>query len=288
MVRKEIKLNIKELYNEGQSDYTIYNWLVGSKDNWGMHYGFWDEKTANMDQAIKNENQYVMDKLGLKPEDKILDAGCGVGGPAIYLSKKHAVNITAITLAEEQVKRGLKYAEGNGVGSKICFMTMDYHKTDFKDDTFDKIYSIESADAANPVQDYIKEMLRISRPGGQLLILDAFLSKPLKEYEGVDRKHLDDLCNSWALPDPQTAEYWKKELLSHGFTRVESEDLTKKVLKTAKIIRKVAIIVKPIYFLLYHARIIPRARYANSVASLAQGYLFKKGLLEYHSILATK
>ena len=282
-------LGIEELYDSSQSDYTIYNALNGTLSPLGMHFGFWENKTRSMLEAQENENRYVYEKLRPLKQDVILDAGCGVGGVAIYLAKNYGLAIEAITISSGQIKRAERFVSKHGIGGgTIVFSKQDYHATNFTKEHFDKIYSVEAADAANPVEKFLEEMFRLLKPGGKLLILDAFLAKSREAFPKHEREVLDALCHSWALPDPHTRDYWMNAMKDVGFEKIEAENLTAKVLRTARRMRYIGRGVFPIYSFLHQLHFLNRSHYANAVAALAQGELFEKGYLEYHSMLATK
>jgi cyclopropane fatty-acyl-phospholipid synthase-like methyltransferase len=284
---KKIDIDIESLYDKGQSDYTLYNWLLKG-GNLGMHYGFWEKDTRNLFEAQQNENEYVKLKLDLRQNEKILDAGCGVGGVMAFLANRYGISVTGITISLEQVKKGRKMSEEKSLQNLLKFIKQDYHKTDFSNDSFDKIYAVESADAANPVSEFLKEMYRVLKPGGKLLIVDAFLQKSKDQFKGKDIRNLEKICNAWCLPDPNTIDYWVDEMKKIGFVDIETEELTSKVLKTSKKIYSVARLLEPIWRILYRLGFINVAHYANLVGATSQYHLFEKECLMYGSVIGSK
>ena len=53
----------------------------------GLHYGIWDYTTKTLAEAIINTNRQLAFLGKVSATDKVLDAGCGVGGSAIFLAK---------------------------------------------------------------------------------------------------------------------------------------------------------------------------------------------------------
>lgn len=45
-----------------------------------MHAGYWDETTKTLSEALSKENEVLAKIAGIKGSDRVLDAGCGVGG----------------------------------------------------------------------------------------------------------------------------------------------------------------------------------------------------------------
>ena len=49
-----------------------------------IHYGYWDEKVRSFPQSLLRMNEVMMEAARIKSTDKVLDAGCGVGGSSIF------------------------------------------------------------------------------------------------------------------------------------------------------------------------------------------------------------
>ncbi|MCB0429224.1 MAG: class I SAM-dependent methyltransferase [Flavobacteriales bacterium] len=92
--------DIAEYYNTTHIHYEQW-WDI--KRSHSLHYGIWDTSTRNFREAIFNTNRIMMETAGIKDNERILDAGCGVGGAAIFVSERKKVKVTGITLSERQV-----------------------------------------------------------------------------------------------------------------------------------------------------------------------------------------
>lgn len=62
-----------------------------------------------------NKLAVVCSKLDLKPEDRLLDIGCGWGTLVAYAAKNYECDATGVTLARNQAKFGTDRIEKNGV-----------------------------------------------------------------------------------------------------------------------------------------------------------------------------
>ena len=78
------KNDIDTYYEDCLRDYEIV-WQL--KDAMALHYGFWDENTKTHRQALWNMNYQVARHAQIKKDEKVLDAGCGVGGTSFFFSK---------------------------------------------------------------------------------------------------------------------------------------------------------------------------------------------------------
>ena len=147
-----------------------------------QHFGYYDEKHNTEESAQANYHQKFIELLRLNPGMKVLDAGCGQGVVAVEVALKYDVFVKGITITPHEVISAQKRAAKAGVNSKVTFSVQDYAKTNFADNTFDRIYTTESLSHAKSVKRVVQEFYRILKPGGLLVCA---------EYE-MDYKNFDD------------------------------------------------------------------------------------------------
>jgi cyclopropane-fatty-acyl-phospholipid synthase len=106
-----------------------------------MHYtcAYFTDPDNSLEQAQQDKIRHVASKLQLRPGMKILDAGCGWGGLAIYLAKIADVDVTGVTLSGEQVKKATERAKAAGLQDKVRFLQKDYRTME---GTFDRVVSV--------------------------------------------------------------------------------------------------------------------------------------------------
>src|SRR6185369_10950841 len=109
------------------------------KDSWDLnnslaiHYGYWDEKVKNFPQSLLRMNEVMIEAASIQAGDKVLDAGCGVGGSSIFLTKNVGCNVTGISLSEKQIEQAKANAFKNNLDDKLKFLQMDYCHTSLPD-----------------------------------------------------------------------------------------------------------------------------------------------------------
>jgi tocopherol O-methyltransferase len=133
----------------------------------------------------------------------ILDIGCGIGGSSLYLAEKFQAKVTGITLSPVQAKRATERAKDAGLENSVNFLVADALNTGFADDSFDLLWSLESAEHFPDKRKFLQEAYRILKPGGTLLMA-TWCHRPLDEKEGQltddERRHLAEIYRIYALP----------------------------------------------------------------------------------------
>lgn len=117
---------------------------------------------------------FAKDRLGIKPGDRLLEVGVGTGINA-SLYPRHC-HITGIDLSAKMLRKAQERIERKGL-TNIRLLEMNAESLTFPDNAFDIVYApyIISV-AADPVQ-VVREMRRVCRPGGRIVILNHFLSQ---------------------------------------------------------------------------------------------------------------
>jgi tocopherol O-methyltransferase len=107
----------------------IYNAFWMNKQNLAMHYGFWDKKTTKRADALLNVNEYVARDLDIRARDVVLDAGCGVGGTAIWMAEQYGAKVTGVTITAKQVAQAQKHIARRGVRALVNVELADFCRT---------------------------------------------------------------------------------------------------------------------------------------------------------------
>tara|TARA_B110000003_G_scaffold274936_1_gene316172 strand:- start:114 stop:1307 length:1194 start_codon:yes stop_codon:yes gene_type:complete len=188
--RKELNF-FSQLLNKFSGTYryfTNFNFIKKSKMNVAHHYDlsddlydlFLDPKKQYSCAYFKNENdsletaqnnkiQHVIKKLNIKPNQKILDIGCGWGSLAIDIAKSIQCEVTGITLSENQFNYCVDKAKKLNLENQVTFKLIDYRELNEK---FDRIVSIGMFEHVGRkfYKNYFKQVERLLSKDGISLI----------------------------------------------------------------------------------------------------------------------
>ncbi len=249
-----------------------------------LHYGYWDETTESVSEALIRENQILAQRAAITPDDRVLDAGCGVGGSAIWLANEVGCSVTGITLSEHQVEESRKNAEERKVAEKTEFQVADYTATGFDDASFDVVWAVESVCHAENKQDFIDEAFRVLKPGGRLILADFFATK--KPFNEEEQKLMDDWLSGWSVKAVAYTPDFHSGLETVGFSDIDYQDATENVRRSAKELYDYSMVVKKISETATLGR--TERQDANVRAVHCQYPALEKGLWSYGIFLARK
>jgi MPBQ/MSBQ methyltransferase len=136
------------------------------------------------------------------PGTRVLDVGCGIGGTSRHLAARHpAAAVTGITLSPKQRDRAAALAAERGLGN-VDFCVMDALAMDFPDASFDVVWACESGEHMPDKGAYVREMARVLRPGGTLVLATWCQREetPAAPLSADDRARLQFLYDEWAHP----------------------------------------------------------------------------------------
>ena len=120
-------------------------------------------------ESMRESGEALVRSLGIAKGLKVLDLGCGDGTTAIPEAKLGA-DVLGVDIARNLVEAGNKRAKALGL-TNCRFQHGDASNlSDLKDQTFDLVVSIFGAMFAPRPVDVAKEMVRVTRPGGRIVM----------------------------------------------------------------------------------------------------------------------
>jgi ubiquinone/menaquinone biosynthesis C-methylase UbiE len=119
--------------------------------------------------AMRESGEALVERIGIKKGMKVLDLGCGDGTTALPLARLGA-DVTGVDIAANLVEAGNKRVKEEGL-TNITFQVGDAcNLEELQDQTFDMVVSIFGAMFAPKPFDVAKEMVRVTKPGGKIVM----------------------------------------------------------------------------------------------------------------------
>lgn len=142
-----------------------------------LHMWYWydREDDAPLTEAVARITRKVTDTLGLRPDERVLDAGCGPGTTAIGMAERFGARVTGVTVSQFEVDRATERAAASAVGDRVRFEYGDFMALTYPDGAFDAVLALESLQNAPDLAQVLDELHRVLRPGGRLSLSDFSL-----------------------------------------------------------------------------------------------------------------
>ncbi len=175
----------------------------------GIEFCHWGGKAAS---------RRLLDKLDIKPGEKVLDLCCGAAG-TLGLANPQA-RLYGLDISPEATKQARAYLDGLG-RRDIQLVEGDARRMPFQDNYFDKIFSQDPdsfMSERKPV--FVCEAHRVLKPGATFTLQTYASTNRINE---VDKEEITDILNGLGYNHAQTLmlENLDSLFVSNGFKNVE-------------------------------------------------------------------
>ena len=119
-------------YYDGATELYEYGWAKS------FHFSRFYKGEAFAASLARHEH-YLAAQMSLRPGMRVLDVGCGVGGPAREIARFADVNIVGLNNNEFQIGRARRYTKDAGLEEQVQFVKGDFMKLSeqFGENSFD-------------------------------------------------------------------------------------------------------------------------------------------------------
>ena len=190
---------------------------------WGQSFHFAPRRRGEGFKAsVLRHQQFLADRLSLKPGMEVLDVGCGVGGPMANLARSSGASFVGINNNAYQIERARLHTRG--ISSLCRFIHGDYMQIPADDCSYDAAIAIEATPHAPDKAAVFQEVFRVLRPGACFAAYEWCLTAEFDPGSSEHQRIKNDIMVGDALPDIAFMPEVCVALRSAGFEILDARD----------------------------------------------------------------
>jgi len=210
-------------YYDGATELYEYGWARS------FHFSRFYKGEAFSSSLARHEH-YLAHSMKLRPGMRVLDVGCGVGGPAREIARFADVTIVGLNNNDFQIGRARKYTAQEGLEGQVTFEKGDFMKLaeQFGENSFDAVYAIEATVHAPTWEGVYGEIFKVLKPGGVFGVYEWCMTDAWDPSipSHKDLAHKIELGNG--IPEMRPLRLAREALNTVGFTVEHEEDLAER------------------------------------------------------------
>ncbi|OQO01471.1 Sterol 24-C-methyltransferase erg-4 [Cryoendolithus antarcticus] len=193
---------------------------------WGQSFHFCRfSKGEAFKQALARHEHYLALKMGITEGSRVLDVGCGVGGPAREIAKFTGCNVVGFNNNDYQIERGTAYAKKEKLYPQVTFEKGDFMQMGFPDASFDAVYAIEATVHAPSLEGIYTEIYRVLKPGGVFGVYEWLMTDAYDNDNPEHRNIRLGIEIGDGISNMEKVDVALKAMKAAGFTLEVNEDL---------------------------------------------------------------
>ena len=212
------------------------------RELWGehVHHGFWATGRESRDEAVRALVDVVAARARIAPKMNVVDVGCGYGATARILAQERLTNVVGYTVSEAQYW----YAQGQQAALEKAqeedalvdeeinprIVLGDWLQNDLSDSSQDAVIAIESTEHMADKAAVFREIARVLRPGGRLVVCAWTAGRQPKPWHR--RRLLDPIQRESRLASLDREEDYVNWISSAGLNVTGRDDVSERVAKT--------------------------------------------------------
>lgn len=144
-----------------------------------LHYGVFDAVDDSLPSATHRLTELMAAAAEFRSGNHFLDVGCGVGTSTRWAVRQHELVGVGISTSSHGVARARAHAAAEGLSESLTFEIRDGVRNEFGDESFDRVWALESSHLMRDRAGLLRECGRVLRRGGRLALCDIILVRPV-------------------------------------------------------------------------------------------------------------
>ena len=193
---------------------------------WGQAFHFAPRhRGESLAASLARHEFFLALTLGLRPGVRVLDVGCGVGGPMRAIARLSGATIVGVNNNDYQVRRAIEQTRAAGLDHLCTVVKGDFLAISPDDGPYDAVYAIEATCHAPDKAKLFSALLRVMRPGACFAGYEWCLTPRYDPGDAGHRAIKSGIEEGDALPELVGFDGVLDPLTRAGFDVVESRDL---------------------------------------------------------------
>lgn len=192
---------------------------------WGQSFHFATRaKGESFDASLARAEHYLALRLGLKPGKKVLDVGCGVGGPMRSIARFSGSAIEGVNNNDYQLEKVHSHNQKAGLGDLCSSFKGDFMDLAVADRTYDATYQIEATCHAPDKTAAFAEINRVLKPHALFAGYEWCMTDKFNPNDALHQEIKSEIETGDSLPDIASIPETIHALETAGFEVIHSFD----------------------------------------------------------------
>ncbi|MBN2026920.1 MAG: methyltransferase domain-containing protein [Actinobacteria bacterium] len=203
-----------------------------------FHFGYFESDDTELALATELLIEKMLEYSDIDGESRVLDVGCGIGGPAFYMYEKYGCSIDGISTSERGVQMASAASREKGYDS-VRFKVADGVSNGFPDRTFDVVWIMEATHLIRDKRGLFKECNRVLKDDGTLVLCDIMQMKLLPVHKGLwhfvsHGRGYYTLMKTFGPAEVLSPGLYCDRLMEAGFSEITAVDISRYTLNTMR------------------------------------------------------
>jgi ubiquinone/menaquinone biosynthesis C-methylase UbiE len=186
------------------------------RDAWADSFHLtWFGEGQRLGEAQLAEQHWLADRAGFGSGDRLIDVGCGIGGPAAAIAAYTGAHVTGVNISGIQVELAKTRPMGPELRSMLDFVKADAMDLPFDPGEFDGAFSIEALCHTPDKRLAYAQIARVLKPGAPFVGTDWFHADGISPADYA--RWIEPICQTMAMPHLLSYGELKRALTEAGF-----------------------------------------------------------------------